>query len=212
MLFYGLRIQMQKLNHQGHVSLIKEIEKGIVRILVPIINWCTVIESLCRLIKTIQQGQRTSLVYLADIIQEQKDEIEKYQKLLKLPEKVRQLQLDMEVKMEKLKRHVNMHLERMDKKTSITSVTISEIRTQIHKIENTIEESCEEIPEPSTPSWIFPGDTVELHAPEDDTIFHDESDDETSINREQQPEENSTISEETQEEHSNIPHGLSPPR
>ena len=88
----------------------------------------SVIESLCRLIKTIKQGQRTSLISLAKIVQEQRDEIEKYQALLKLPEEVRQLQLGMEVKMEKLKRHVNMHLERMDKKTSIVSVTISEIR------------------------------------------------------------------------------------
>ena len=172
----------------------------------------SVIESLCRLIKTIQQGQRTSLISLANIVQEQRDEIEKYQALLKLPEKVRQLQLGMEVKMEKLKRHVNMHLERMDKKTSITSVTISEIRSQVHKIESTIEESYEKIPEPNSPSWIFPGDIVELHAPEDDIIFDDENDDERTTNREQQQEENLTISGETQEEHGNIPHGLSPPR
>ena len=341
-LFYGLRIQIQKLNHQRHINLIKEFEKSIVQILVTLVDWCTfmkvnddiikkevtnvkvvpyknetitkperkeenkhpwdianeiiaeqnqaalavkwgilpletlmeeqflsilhaveeitdvtplreaavqlpkkiyeivrqceqlkeipteltdqlifdisktyfysVIESLCRLIKTIQQGQRTSLISLANIVQEQRDEIEKYQALLRLPEKVRQLQLGMEVKMEKLKRHVNMHLERMDKKTSITSVTISEIRSQVHKIESTIEETYEKIPEPNRPSWIFPGDIVELHAPEDDIIFHDGGDDETSTNREQQQEENSTISGETQEEHGNIPHGLSPPR
>ena len=266
-LFYGLRIQIQKLNYQRHINLIKEFEKSIMQILVTLKDWCTfmmdydniiekevtnakvvpyknvtitkperkgeskhpwdiaqeivaeqnqaalavkwgilpletlmdeqflsilhaveeitdvtplreaaiqlpkkiyeivrqyeqlkevpveltdqlifnisktyfysVIESLCRLIKTIQQGQRTSLISLANIVQEQRDEIEKYQALLKLPEKVRQLQLGMEVKMEKLKRQVNMHLERMDKKTSITSVTVSEIRSQVHKIEST---------------------------------------------------------------------------
>ena len=172
----------------------------------------SVIESLCRLIKTIQQGQRTSLISLANIVQEQRDEIEKYQALLKLPEKVRQLQLGLEVKLEKLKRHVNMHLERMDKKTSITSVTISEIRSQVHKIESAIEASYEKIPEPNRPSWIFPGGIVELHAPEDDIIFHNKSDDETSTNGEQQQEESLTISGQTQEEHGNIPHGLSPPR
>ena len=51
----------------------------------------SVIESLCKLIKTIQQGQRTSLVSLAKIVQDQRDEIEGYQALLKLPEEVRQL-------------------------------------------------------------------------------------------------------------------------
>ena len=168
----------------------------------------SVIESLCRLIKNIQQGQRTSLVSLAKIIQEQRDEIEKYQALLKLPEEVRQLQLGMETKMEKLKGHVNMHFERMDKKTSIASVTMSEIRSQIHRLENTIEGNFEHIPEPDSSSWVFPGDIVELHAPEDDIIFHDEGDSETPPNRQQQQEESGEI----QEEHGNIPHGLSPPR
>ena len=172
----------------------------------------SVIESLCRLIKSIQQGQRTSLVSLAKIIQEQRDEIEKYQVLLKLPEEVRQLQLRMETKMEKLKGHVNMHLERMDKKTSMASVTMSEIRPQIHRLENTIEGNFEHIPEPDSPSWVFPGDIVELHAPKDDIIFHDEGDSETPPNRQQQQEESLTISGEIQEEHGNIPHGLSPPR
>ena len=170
------------------------------------------IESLCRLIKSIQQGQRTTLVSLAKIIQEQRDEIEKYQTRLKLPEEVRQLQLGMEIKMEKLKKHVNTHLERMDKKTSVASVTISEIRSQIHRLENTIEGNFEYIPEPDSPSWVFPGDIVELHAPEDDIIFHDEGDSETSPNRQHQQEESLTISGEIQEEHGNIPHGLSPLR
>ena len=172
----------------------------------------SVIESLCRLVKSIQQGQRTSLVSLAKIIQEQRDETEKYQVLLKLPEEVRQLQLGMETKMEKLKGHVNMHLERMDKKTSIASVTMSEIRSQIHRLENTIEGNFEHIPEPDSPSWVFPGNLVELHAPEDDIIFHDEGDSETPPNKQQQQEESLTISGEIQEEHGNIPHGLSPPR
>ena len=168
----------------------------------------SVIESLYRLIKSIQQGQRTTLVSLAKIVQEQRDEIDKYLTLLKLPEEMRQLQL----RMEKLKKHVNTHLERMDKKTSVASVTMSEIRSQIHRLENTIEGNFEHIPEPDSPSWVFPGDIVELHAPEDDIIFQDEGDSETLPNRQQQQEESLTISGEIQEEHGNIPHGLSPPR
>ena len=175
-------------------------------------TYYSVIESLCRLIKSIQQGQRTTLVSLAKIIQEQRDEIEKYQTLLKLPEEVRQLHLGMEIKMEKLKKHVSTHLERMDKKTSVASVTISEIRSQIHRLENTIEGNFEHIPEADSPSWVFPGDIVELHAPEDDIIFHDEGDSETPPNRQHQQEESLTISGEIQEEHGNIPSALSPPR
>ena len=130
----------------------------------------SVIESLYKLIKSIQQGQRTALISLAKIVQDQRDEIEKYQTLLKLPEEVRQLQL----RMEKLKKHVDTHQERTDKKTSVTSVTISEIRSQIHRLETTIEGNFEYMPEPDKPSWVFPGDIVEIHAPEDDNLFHEE--------------------------------------
>ena len=172
----------------------------------------SVIESLCRLIKSIQQGQRTTLVSLAKIIQEQRDEIENYQALLKLSEELKQLQLGMEMRMEKLKKHVNTHLERIDKKTSVASVTVSEIRSQIYRLENTMEGNFEHIPEPDNPSLVFPGDIVELHAPEDDIIFHDEGGSEIPPNRHQQQEESLITSGEIQEEQGNIPHGLSPPR
>ena len=175
-------------------------------------TYYSVIESLCRLIKSIQQGQRTTLVSLAKIIQEQRDEIENYQTLLKLSEEVKQLQLGMEMRMEKLKKHVNTHLERIDKKTSVVSVAVSEIRSQIHRLENTMEGNFEHIPEPDNPSWVFPGDIVELHAPEDNNIFHDEGDSEIPPNRHQQQEESLITSGKIQEEQGNIPHGLSPPR
>ena len=119
----------------------------------------SVIECLCKLIKSIQQGQRTALVSLAKLVQDQRDEIEGYQALLKLPAEMKQLQLEME----RLKKHVNVHLERTDKKTSITSVTISEIRSQIHQLEATIEGNFKGILEPDQPSWVFPGDIVQIH-------------------------------------------------
>ena len=166
----------------------------------------SVIESLCRLIKSIQQGQRTALVSLVKIVQDQRDEIEKYQNLIKLPEEVRQLHLGME----KLKKHVNTQLERIDKKTSVTSVTVSEIRSQIHRLETTMEGNFEHIPEPDKPSWVFPGDIVELHAPEDDILFHEECDRQIPSNDHQQQEKDSTTGGGLQKEQGNIPHGLSP--
>ena len=166
----------------------------------------SVIESLCRLIKSIQQGQRTALVSLVKIVQDQRDEIEKYQNLIKLPEEVRQLHLGME----KLKKHVNTQLERIDKKPSVTSVTVSEIRSQIHRLETTMEGNFEHIPEPDKPSWVFPGDIVELHAPEDDILFHEECDRQIPSNDHQQQEKDSTSGGGLQKEQGNIPHGLSP--
>ena len=49
----------------------------------------SIIQSLCKLIKSIQQGQRTTLISLAKKVQDQKDEIETYQTLLKLPEEMK---------------------------------------------------------------------------------------------------------------------------
>ena len=151
----------------------------------------SVIESLCKLIKSIQQGQRTALVSLAKIVQDQRDEIERYQTLLKLPEEVRQLQWEME----KLKKHVDIHLERTDKKTSVTSVTTSEIRSQIHRLETTIEGNFEHIPELDQPTWVFPGDIFKIHAPEDDILFHEESEGQMPSNGHQQQEEDSATGE-----------------
>ena len=50
----------------------------------------SVIESLCRLIKSIQQGQRTSLVSMARVISEQNEVIGKYQELIKLPQQIKE--------------------------------------------------------------------------------------------------------------------------
>ena len=52
----------------------------------------SVIRSLCKLIRSIQQGQMTTLITLAKIIQEQRDEIEGFQLYSRLPEEIKQLQ------------------------------------------------------------------------------------------------------------------------
>ena len=93
--------------------------------------------------------------------------------------------------MEKLKKHVNVHLERTDKKTTITSVTISEIRSQIHRLEATIEGNFEYIPEPDQPSWVFPGDIVQIHAPENDTLFCEKFEEQVPFGKHQQQDEDS---------------------
>ena len=98
----------------------------------------------------------------------------------------------------------------MDRRANTTLVTVSEIRSHVHKIEGAVEEDCEKMPESDYLSWTFPEDIVELHAPEDDVIFHDESDNETTMSRGQQ-QENSTTDSTSQKGHGNIPHGLSPP-
>ena len=53
------------------------------------IYYYSIIQSLCKLIKSIQQGQQTTLISLAKMVQDQKDEIKTYQALLKLPEEMK---------------------------------------------------------------------------------------------------------------------------
>ena len=59
---------------------------------------------------------------------------------------------------------------------------------------------------------MFPGDIVEIHAPEDDILFHEEQDRQVHSNDHQQREEDSATGGELREDQDNIPHGLSPPR
>ena len=94
----------------------------------------------------------------------------------------------------------------------MTSVTVSEIRSQIHRLETTMEGSFEHIPEPDKPSSVFPGDIVELHAPEDDILFHEKCDSPIPPNGHQQQKESSTTGGGLLKEQDNIPHGLSPIR
>ena len=98
----------------------------------------SVIESLCRLIKSIQQGRRTSLVSMARVINEQNEVhvIGKYQELIKLPNQIKDMQNQLQKQIEQIKGRTSKHLERIDRRAITTYTTISEIRSQIHKMEN----------------------------------------------------------------------------
>ena len=167
----------------------------------------SVIQSLCKLIKSIQQGQRTTLISLAKIIQDQRDEIEEFRLLSKLPEKIKQLQQ----RMEKLKKHMNTQLERMDKKTSVASVTISELKSRVHILETAMETNLDFDPHADQPSWVFPGEFVELNTPEID-LFREEQEELGPPNEQQQTGEDLVIGGEPQEHRDNVPQRLSPPR
>ena len=130
----------------------------------------SVIRSLCKLIKSIQQGQWTTLISLAKIIQDQRDENEEFRSLTELLEEIKQLQQWME----KLKKHVNTQLERMDKKTSVASVTISELKSRVHMLETSMETNLDFDPHTDQPLWAFPGELVELNTPEIGILFCEE--------------------------------------
>ena len=130
----------------------------------------SVIRSLCKLIKSIQQGQRTTLISLAKIIQDQRDENEEFRLLTELPEEIKQLQQWME----KFKKHVNTQLERMDKKTSVASVTISELKSRVHILETSMETNLDFDPHADQPLWAFPGELEVLNTPEINILFCEE--------------------------------------
>ena len=142
------------------------------------------------------------------MVQDQKDEIKTYQALLKLPEEMKRLQQ----RMEKLKKHVNIQLERMDKKSSVASVTISELKSRVHLLETAMETNLDFDPHADQPPWVFPGELVELNTPENDVLFREEPEELGLPNEQQQTGEDLAIGGESQENQDNIHQRLSPPR
>ena len=99
----------------------------------------SVIESLSKLIRSIQQGQRTSLVSMARVINEQKEIIKEYQGLTKLPNQIKKEQSQLQKQIDQIREQTATQLERVDKRAITTYTIISDIKSQIKKIENTLE-------------------------------------------------------------------------
>ena len=74
----------------------------------------------------------------------------------------------------KFKKHMNTQLERMDKKTSVASVAISELKTRMHLLETALETSLDYDPHEDQPMWMSLEELVELNPPEDNVLFHEE--------------------------------------
>ena len=76
---------------------------------------------------------------MARVINEQRQVIEKYQNLTVLPNQVREMQNQLQEQIEQIKGKTAKQLDRMDRRAITTYTTISEMKSQIHKIENTLE-------------------------------------------------------------------------
>ena len=109
---------------------------------------------------------------MARVINEQKEVIEKYQELIKLPKQIKEMQGQLQEQIEQIKGRPSKHLDRIYRRAITTYTTISKTRSQIHKIENTSESNNITMEQPERPGWTFPGDIVELHAPDDDDFFY----------------------------------------
>ena len=72
-----------------------------------------VIESLCKIIKAVQQGQRTSLVSLARVIVNQKETIQKYQTLSNLHIQMQEIQSKLNEQIDQVKHQTSKHLDRI---------------------------------------------------------------------------------------------------
>ena len=167
-----------------------------------------VIRSLCKLIKSIQQGQRTALITLAKIIQDQRDEMEEFRALSKFTEEIKQMQQQVV----KFKKHMNTQLERMDKKTSVASVAISELKTRMHLLETALETSLDYDPHEDQPMWMSLEELVELNPPEDNVLFHEEQGKLETPNEQHHMEADLAIGGELRENQDNTHRRLSPPR
>ena len=115
-------------------------------------------------------------------------------------------------RMEKLKKHMNIQLERTDKRTNVTLVTISELWSQIHELAVILKANFDDILTPDQSSWPFPGDLMEINVPKADVLFHEEQEGPETLNDQLPKRENLAIGGEPQGNQDNIPQRLSPPR
>ena len=168
----------------------------------------SVIHSLCKLIKSIQQGQRTTLITLAKIIQDQRDEMKEFGILSKFTEEIKQMQQQIV----QFRKRMNTQLERMDKKTSVASVTISELRIRVHLLEAALETNLDYDPHEDQPMWMSLEELVELNPPEDNVLFHEEQGKLKTPNGQHCTEADSTIGGESRENQDNTNQRLSSPR
>ena len=89
-----------------------------------------------------------------------------------MPNQIKEIPDQLQKQIEQIKGRTCKHLNRIDKRAITTYTTISEIRAQIHKIENTLESNSVTMEQPEGPGWTFPGNIVEIHAPDEDDLFH----------------------------------------
>ena len=132
----------------------------------------SVIESLSKLIRSIQQGQRTSLVSMARVINKQKEIIKEYQGLTELPDQIKKKTGQLQKQIDRMREQTAAQLERVDKRAIATYTIISDIKSHIKKIEDNLE-NTDIFVEPSEQlEWKFPEDIVELHAADGNEFFH----------------------------------------
>ena len=65
-----------------------------------------------------------------------------------------------------------MQLERIDQKSISTRTKISDIKSTIKKMENTLENNGILIEQAEWPGWEYPKDVIELHASDKNEFFH----------------------------------------
>ena len=96
--------------------------------------------------------------------------MEEFRALSKFTEEIKRMQQQIV----QFRKHMNTQLERVDKKTSVASVTISELGTRMHLLETALETNLDYDPHEDQPMWMSLEELVELNPPEDNVLFHEE--------------------------------------
>ena len=86
---------------------------------------------------------------------------------------------------DQVKHQTFKHLDRIDGQAITTYTTISEIKSQIHKIESILEGQNLLTEQPERQGFVFPEDIIELHAPDSDEIFNSEKEATTTVTERQ---------------------------
>ena len=119
--------------------------------------------------------------------------MEEFRALSKFTEEIKQMQQWIV----QFRKHMNTQLERMDKKTSVALVTISELKTRMHLLETALETKLDYDPHEDQPMWMSLEELVELNPPEDDVLFHEEQGEQETPNKQHRMEADLTIGRES---------------
>ena len=135
-------------------------------------------------------------------------QIKTYQKLAELPDQMTKMQKELQEQVKQIKIHTDLQLERIDKRSISTITKISDMKSKLKKIEDSMADNGILMEPTDQVGWVYPNDIVELHDPLESELFH--TDDEMPPLVDEEITSSVQVFEDQSQEEGEIPSGLSP--
>ena len=94
---------------------------------------------------------------------------------------MQEIQSKLNEQIDQVKHQTSKHLDRIDRQAITTYTTISGKKSQIHKIESSLEGQNLLTKQPERQGFVLPEDIIGLHTPDSDEIFNSEEETTTTV-------------------------------